>query len=298
MNKYILMALMTLPLMAQAELITEREFDRTLDQIALDGLVEIENVAGSIEVHGHDKSNIRIEAELGKNIEGVEVESTDSSTRIQVIYPSGNTKKTGDAELQIWLPTNSSIEVTGVSAEIEVDGVKGEQRLKSVSGSIESEAFDADIRAGSVSGDVTVVGSGGGMERVSLDSVSGDIIGRGVNGEISGSSVSGDVEIVAREVSRGDFSTTSGDIMVRSAIASEARIDIESMSGNIEFVIIGSTNGRYDLTTYSGDIETCFGPDQETNDRRSKRHRFWLGEGKQPNISASAMSGDIELCNQ
>lgn len=298
MNKWILTGLMALPLVAQAELITEREFNRTFDQAALDGVVEIENVAGSIEVHGHDQASIRVEAELGKDIEGVEVDSSGSVTRIKVVYPDKRSYKSGDAELQIWVPSASAIEVTGVSAEIEVDGVKGEQRLKSVSGSIESEAFDADIRAGSVSGDVTVVGSGGGMERVSLESVSGDIVGRGLNGELKGSSVSGDVEIVARTVSRGDFSTTSGDVSVRSAIAGDARIDMESVSGDIEFVIIGSTNGRYDLTTYSGDIETCFGPDVDENDGRSKRHRFWLGEGKQANISASAMSGDIELCKQ
>lgn len=286
-----------LPAAAQAELITDRDFDHSISGVDPKGLVEVDNVAGEIIVRGTNDQEIRLTGRLGKNIEGVEVLQKTGRVQIQVMNPQGPNYNSGSASISVWVPKASSLEVSGVSADVKTENVEGSQRLKSVSGAIRAEAFDADVQAVSVSGDVRLEGHEGTMERVMIASVSGDVYGSGLAGEIEAESVSGDVEIVDSRIERGDFSSTSGDLELEAALVDGARLSFETVSGDVTLDIKGRADGRYDLSTFSGYVDNCFGPSPEKQRGRGMRHRFTEGNEQFSRIDANSMSGDIEVCN-
>ena len=293
MKRIISILLLALPATLMAELVTERQFEHVIGDVAGDGIVEVDNIAGSITIHGTDRNEVRVKAKLGKNVEGVEFEQSKNSVSIQVRHDKSKDHH-GGADLEIWLPRDSELDITGVSADIEVDAVRGEQRLKSVSGEIETESLGANVSAASVSGDVVVAGKGEANE-VRIESVSGDVGGTALNGDIDAKSVSGDVEIRGAQVTRGRFSSTSGDVDIEASIGTGSRIDFETVSGDLTFTVVGEKDGSYDFSTFSGDIENCFGPEAEKSGSR-RRLRFGVGNEK-ARIRAGTMSGDIVVCD-
>lgn len=301
MNRIILAALFSLPLVAQAELITERKFEHRIEKFSKDGFVEIDNLAGEVKVFGTRGSEIVISGNLEKNIEGVEVERNGENISIVVKHKNDEEDKhwhnrNGDAKLEISLPAGVELNVSGVSSDIEVEAVTGEQRLKTVSGDVETDAYSADVFVTSVSGDVRVVGTGGDSEEVKIESVSGEVHGSQLHGDISATSVSGDVVVRDSEITSGRFSSTSGDIDVSGSIAKDSKLEFDSVSGDIEFQIQGKTDGSYDFNTFSGDIDNCFGPEVDDS-RRNKRLRFEIGNARVSRVRASTMSGDIAVCD-
>lgn len=292
MKTLITILLLVLPTAASAELIIERDFEHVLSNVASDGVVEVDNTAGEITIHGTNRREVRVKAELDEEVEGVEIEQSKNTVSVRVKHKKGK-RNHGGAEIEIWVPEAAALDIAGVSAEISVDAVRGEQRLKSISGEIHTLAYAGNVTAASVSGDVVVEGHGQTKE-VRLESVSGDVEGINLHGDIHANSVSGDVAIVDARLTRGRFASTSGNLEISASISNEARLDFETVSGDIDFRVLGKKDGSYDVNTFSGDIDNCFGP--EVDDEHHSRLRFAIGDEK-ARIRASTMSGDISICD-
>ena len=297
MNKFASILLLA-PAVALGGEITDRKFEETITNVSAKGLVEVDNTAGSIEIVGTNKKVIVVRGDLDRDVEAVLIESERGRVSIRVRNEGSRRDwDSGNAELVIEVPEASELDITSVSAEIDIRGVTGEQRLRSVSGEIETTAYSKNVVAGSVSGDVTVDGNGGDMDEVRITSVSGDVYGSKLHGEFEASSVSGDVYIRDSKLASGDFSTTSGDIDVSGSLLKGARIQFESVSGDVQLSIDGKHDGSYDLTTFSGDIDNCFGPKLDRDRKRNHRLRFTEGDEDFARIDATTMSGDIEICD-
>ena len=122
------------------------------------GVVEITNVAGSIQVSGWDRNTVSIHGELGESVERVDVTSQPGRTTIKVVLPEHSSRH-GDADLKIQVPQGSELDISAVSADVTTGKVLGAQRLQSVSGDVHADvAADADVKT--VSGDITVKGHG------------------------------------------------------------------------------------------------------------------------------------------
>src|SRR6202789_1056018 len=67
------------------------------------GAVEIDNVAGSIDVQGWDKSEVAVTGTIGKDVERVDVTSDGNRTSIRVLLPKGHNwgMRDGDAHLVV-----------------------------------------------------------------------------------------------------------------------------------------------------------------------------------------------------
>ena len=61
------------------------------------GAVEIDNVAGMIDVQGWDKSEVAVTGTIGKDVERVEVTGEGNRTSIRVILPQGQLHQMGIA---------------------------------------------------------------------------------------------------------------------------------------------------------------------------------------------------------
>lgn len=231
------------------------EIDQTLAMPA-DGLVAVENVAGTVEIEAWDRDEVRVRGEAGKSVERVEVNSTSSGVEVRVINRKGDHRVDG-TELDLRVPQRASIEIETVSADISLTGSRGESViLRTVSGDLEVAANPQRVDLHSVSGDVEFEGT---VSRSSFETVSGEITVVGATGEISANTVSGDVTLEAGEVAQGRFEAVSGDLMLSLALADGGRLACDSMSGDIRLKLPASQQAEFTAQSFSGSIHTDFG---------------------------------------
>jgi DUF4097 and DUF4098 domain-containing protein YvlB len=259
------------------------------------GAVEIDNVAGSIEVQGWDKPEVAVSGTIGKDVERVDVTGDGNRTTIRVVLPKGMHwgMRDGEAHLVVHVPTNSSVSASLVSSDLKVSAVHGALELRTVSGNISGDG-GGDLRANDVSGDIHFTAMG--AKRIEVKAISGNIELTGGNTDIEASSVSGDAHLTLGTVSRARFKTVSGNIQATLAAASDAQIDGESVSGDIRLDFAGEPAADFDVQTLSGDIDNCFGPKPvEPRHGPGKRLTFKTGDTS-ARVHLTSNSGEVRLC--
>jgi DUF4097 and DUF4098 domain-containing protein YvlB len=261
------------------------------------GQVEISNIAGSVVVTGWDRAEVEVTGELGKGAERLEFTRAGKLTRVKVIMPK-QSSRSESSDLIVKVPAGGSISVNTVSADVNVQGLRGAQRLQSVSGDIETQSAAEDVECKTVSGDVTVNGSGA-RGLLTVTTVSGDAQVSRVAGEVNGNTVSGNFTIAMGDTARSRLRSTSGDLGIRGRLTPDARLDFESISGNIRLDLEGSAAAEFDVSTFNGDIENCFGPEPVRTSQYApgSELRFREGAGS-ARVRVKTLNGDIRLCNK
>ena len=261
------------------------------------GEVEIDNVAGMIDVQGWDKPEVAVTGSIGKDVERVEVTGGGNRTSVRVVLPSGQHwgMRDGEAHLLVRVPANSSVSASLVSSDLKISAVRGALELRSVSGNISGEG-GGDVRANNVSGDIRFTANA--AKRIEAKAISGSIVLTGSSTDIEATTVSGDAHLTLGTVSRARFKTVSGDFSARLAAAPDAQIDVESVSGDIHLEFASEPAADYEVQTLSGDIENCFGPRPvEARHGPGKRLTFKTGETS-ARVHVSSNSGDVRLCTR
>ena len=290
-----------LPLLAALALASAGAFAGTPinERIAADpaGQVEISNISGLVDVTAWARNEVEVTGELGKGAERLEVSRTGNVVRVKVILPS-KSSRAESSELFVKLPAGSSLAVNTVSADIGVRGVRGSQRLQSVSGNLRTEAAAEDVECKTVSGDVNIAGSGQ-RALLTVTTVSGDAAVTKVAGEVNGNTVSGDFTVAMGEASRSRLRSTSGNLGLTGKLAADARLDIESISGDVRLDLAGPVGAEFDVSSFNGQIRNCFGPDPvRTSEYAPGRElRFRQGSGA-ARVRIKTLNGDISVCNE
>jgi hypothetical protein len=269
--------------------------DRTVNATP-NGEVVISNVSGTVDVRGWDRNEVRVTGQLEEDVERVDVESTGGRTMIKVIVPHGGND--GDATLEIQVPRMSSVEVSAVSADVSSRGVLGMQRLKSVSGEITADISGDDSEVRSVSGDMTVRGSGKPL-RLRVSSVSGSLDLTNAAGSLDVVTVSGDVRVQMGDTSEVRARTTSGDLNVRAKLTPDGRVDAEGVSGDLTLRLAASGALSLELESFSGDITGCLANSVERVSKYGPGVRLTVRNVESgPRVRAKTLSGDIEICDK
>jgi len=273
----------------------DKTFDRQVPAQP-NGVVEISNVSGSIEVSGWDRSEVSVHAELMGGVEGVEVSSEGGHTSIKVRQPAfyGH----GGARLQVKIPKDSELNVSAVSAEVRSSGVLGLQRLNSVSGNITTEIAGADVELKTVSGSVQVKGHGQ-AARLRASTVSGDVHLEHIGGDIEAGTVNGEL-ITSLDGARSVRArTTSGDLRFEGTLAHGATLEASSVSGSLS-VRAGADGGfAYEVSSFSGDISDCFNASPEHTSKYGPGTRLTGSRGEgMGHVRLRTMSGDVQLCDR
>ncbi len=120
-----------------------------------DGVVEIDNVSGSVTVTGWDRDEVAVTGTLGRGSERLEFTGGSGRTEVRVVLPHFARHVDG-SDLEIKVPGGSRVEVNTVSAEIGVDLVAGPVRLESVSGRVKLGGSPREFEAKTVSGDIEI----------------------------------------------------------------------------------------------------------------------------------------------
>lgn len=262
------------------------------------GQVEISNTSGSVVVTGWSRNEVEVTGELGEGAERLEFAAADGVTRIKVIYPKRGSHHGGSTDLVVKVPSSSSVAINTVSADIRAEGLTGSQRLQSVSGNIDSVAAAEDVECKSVSGDVRIAGSGKkGM--LTVTTVSGNATVSNVAGEVNGNTVSGDLQIAMSDASRSRLRSTSGDVGLKGRLAADARLDFESISGDVTLDLAGPVAADFDVSSFNGDIRNCFGPHPVRTSEYApgQELRFREGSGA-ARVRIKTLNGDISVCNK
>jgi len=293
----ITLSLLTLAASGLAFAREDRTFDKTVAAQPR-GVVDISDVAGSIEVSGWDRQEVSVHAELGDEVERVDVSSEGGRTTVKVVLPS-HTHGHGEAELHVQVPKGSEIDVSAVSADIRVSGVLGVERLNAVSGDVTAELGDADVEAKTVSGDLRLKGHGS-AARLHASSVSGDVHLEHGAGDFEGSTVSGELVVSLDSARSIRARSTSGDLRLEAKLAHGATVEATSVSGDVNVRAAAADGGfSYEVSTFSGDITDCFDikPEHAGRYMPGSTLQGTRGEGA-GHVRLKTMSGDVQLCDR
>ena len=261
-----------------------------------DGVVEISNVAGLIDVSGWDRAEVEVTGELEEGNERVDVSSEGGRTRVRVVVRS-HSQHSAEADLRIRVPHASEVQITAVSSDIHTQGITGAQRLNTVSGDIRAE-LGADATIKTVSGDLWVRGSSK-PANLWISTVSGDLRLERAAGSVEATSVSGLLSLDVDPARQVRARTTSGDLSFRGSLEEGATFEVQSISGTLSLRARAPKGYEYEIESFSGEIDSCFNR-SNVSDRRygpGRRLSGVLGDGA-GRLRVKSMSGDIEICDR
>jgi len=275
-------------------------------QVAVDprGEVDISNIAGSIVISGWDRSAVSVMANLPSDTERVRVTSANGRTSVCVVYngsdgcnsPGGFGEGHSSVRLEVHVPRGSELDVSGVSADITSHDVVGSQRLHTVSGDIDADLGSGNDEVTSVSGTVSLHGSGhdGALH---VTSVSGDLTITNAAGQLEARTVNGNLRAALAPARLARLNTTSGDIDLDARLASGGTIETETVSGDQKLKVSAPAGYAYEAKTFSGDISDCFGrqPDKSQYGPGSRLDGT-RGSGS-GHVRIKSLSGGISLCD-
>lgn len=261
------------------------------------GQIEISNTAGSVVVTGWPRNEVELTGTLGDGVERLEFVQSGKLTRVKVILPN-RSSRVESTSLVVKVPAASSLFVNTVSADVRSQGVRGSQRLQSVSGDIDTEAAAEDVECKTVSGNVVVNGTGQ-KGLLTVTTVSGDATVARVAGEVNGNTVSGNFAISAGDTSRSRLRSTSGDLGLKGRLDADARIDFESISGDVRLDLAPPVGAEFEVTSFNGEIRNCFGPKPVRTSEYAPgtELRFKEGQGT-ARVRIKTLNGDIGICNK
>lgn len=264
------------------------------------GIVEVTSTTGTVDVTAWDRAAVAVKAELGAEVDHVEVTSSGDHTVVRVQLKHHAMGFDGDREthLRVQVPKDSELDASTVSANLTSAGVQGIQRLKSVSGDLTAEMGPSDFDAKSVSGTLKLRGHGQ-PARLHISTVSGDIELKHAAGDLEATTVSGEISVELTPARSVRLRSTSGDITFDGRLLRGTDFDGQSVNGDLKVRAAAEDGLQYEIQSLTGDIRDCFnvkaersseyGPGEKLNGTR--------GTGG-AHVRLKTMSGEIELCDR
>lgn len=296
MKRYapILVAALALTAFAAVAFAGDRDIDETHD-VNRDAVVSIDNLAGSITIVGWDRDKVEIKGTLDRKADRLQVEGNRDELEVKVKYPKKkkNLSIRKGSVLEIRVPEHCSLELEGVSCDIDVSDFHGQLEAGSISGNIRVVGDTESIDVSTVSGDVYVESA---TDMVEIESISGFVEVKGVRKSLEISMVSGEAEVSCDELLEFSFNCVSGDLDIDATPAPGADWELECHSGELTLHLPKDLSAEFDIELFSGDVHNEFGPEARRTSKFApgKELRFTAGDGE-ADIEISTFSGDIRL---
>ena len=278
--------LLLIPALASAEGRVEQR-----QSAAPDGIVEIDNPAGSIHVIGWAKNEIQVIGTLGQGANGVDLSVRGRKAEISVDAMNPHGIK---SDLEIHVPAGSRVEIDSFAAEVRVEGVNGELKAETVNGSIRLTGGFQEAEVSSVNGGVEVSGN---TKRLKVESVNGSVTVKGASGELEASSVNGLLSVTGSAFDRANLETVSGGLRFEGDLRPEASLEANSVSGETDFLFPATVSADFSVTTFSGEIVNELGgpaPIRSSKWTSEKELEFTAGKGG-ASVTIETLSGAIRL---
>ena len=267
------------------------------------GVVEISNVAGSIDVTAWDNAEVDVRGDVGPGVDKVDVSTDRGRTTIKVYVPN-HTFRSASADLHIRVPRGSELDISGVSCEVISTDVEGNLQVKTVSGNVKADVYGRTAEVKTVSGDVVLRGNhkNPGTADIHISTISGNIRVDRAGGDLEATSVSGTMTLRLEPSHNVRVRTTSGDLGFEGKLAKGASLDAETISGDLTVRAVPEGGLDYQVSTFSGDIRNCMGVEAERVSKYGPGRRLngtrGNGGADEARIRLKTMSGDVELCDK
>jgi DUF4097 and DUF4098 domain-containing protein YvlB len=258
---------------------------------AADGIVSVDNAAGTIKVTGWEKAEVLVKGTLGAGATGLDLSGSSRKTNIEVEV-EGNPHGVR-SDLDIYVPVGSRLEIDAYQAEITVIGVKGGVNVETVNGGISITGPSKNVDAQSVNGAVEVVGAG---SRVHAETVNGRVTVKDASGEVNASTVNGTLAVVGGVFETAHLETVSGSMRFEGSLSKSGSLSAEAVSGGIELVLPATLSADFSVSTFSGKVENELGPAAERTNKWTpgRELSFSTGSGG-AKVSVETLSGSIRL---
>jgi DUF4097 and DUF4098 domain-containing protein YvlB len=279
-------------LAAPAWLVAQTQVDERRGA-APDGVVEIENLAGSVKVVGWTEAAIRVTGTLAARAR-LDFEASGKRAHIEVEVDDDNDNPMESAsDLEVHLPVGSHVEIEGVRLDIEVSGVTGSVEAETVDGSILHTGAAKEVSLQSVTGTVDVTDARG---LIQAETVNGAVNIRQSSGQLEASTVNGELVITDGPFDRVALESVAGPVRFEADLAAQARLEVETVSGSVDVFLPSSIKADVSVTSFSGGIENEFGVGTVKKESflPAKELKFSTGAGG-ARITVETLSGDVHL---
>jgi DUF4097 and DUF4098 domain-containing protein YvlB len=280
----------TLPLGAEAQVRSQIDTTVSLDA---PGTVDLSLIAGSIQVTGWDRPDVKVFAVAEGDVQ-LRFDAKSDRVSLTVDSETGRHRHHGgDARYEVSVPRGTALVLEAVSGNITATGSEGEIEASSVSGQVQVSGGKRKVSVESVSGWVRASRVSGNLR---AESVSGDVRADSISGNLDASSVSGTISLVRIQSRDVRTETVSGNIHYAGTIESGGNYDFESHSGTLRLDIPRGSGARVSVETFSGDVDTNFPVVMPAGEKLKERGRFGftIGDGG-ARISAATFSGPITI---
>lgn len=258
---------------------------------APNGLVEIENPAGSLTVTGWARPEVAVTGSLGRGGEGISV--TGEHNRIRVEVETRGNPHDVSSTLEVRVPEGSRLEIESFRGTIVVSDVKGTVRAENVDGNISVSGAMREVDVETVNGSVDVSAP---ARRVHAGSVNGSVTVKGASGELEASTVNGSLLVSGGTFSRAHLETVNGGVRFEGDLAPHAVLDLESVSGTVELALPATVAADFTVSTFSGTVENQLGPPAErVSEYTSEKELSFTTGGGGATVTLHTLSGSITI---
>jgi DUF4097 and DUF4098 domain-containing protein YvlB len=182
-------------------------------------------------------------------------------------------------DVRVICPEQSRVSAKSGSADFEGRGTLGALELKTASGDVDVHRVDGPVTAHSASGDVEVEHAVGPVE---VNTASGDITLGTVARALRANLVSGDLSV--REAAESvKVNSVSGDLQVEAV--QRGKIELQSVSGDIEVGVRRGTDVWMDVRSVSGDMHSSLTPTEGPGS----------GDADVVELRIKSVSGDVRI---
>jgi DUF4097 and DUF4098 domain-containing protein YvlB len=254
--------------------------------------VDIEIIAGDIEIEGWERNEVRVRTRGGGQ-GSLGIEASPDWISVRAPGPRGWFGGAGEVDLRIELPVGSRVRAKSINGAIDIRNVHGTVTAHATNGDIEVEGAPREANLETLSSNIELTGKAG---RVVARTVSGSIEIEGVSEEVEATTMSGSIQVEAGTLRRVDLRTLSGSIELEAALAPNARVHLETHSGSIEIALPSKISAHFDVQTFSGGIDNEFEvqPRSRALGGVGRRLDFQVGEGDAL-VTIKTFSGGVEI---
>ena len=249
--------------------------------------LELSNFGGEINVHGWEKSAVRLEAEHSSRSK-VAIENAGVVWTVKAYSRMGVPRALNyDLSVPSWL----ALALSGVYTDVSVEGVNGDLNIDTVRGDVSLSGGLGNVTLTTVEGDVCLRGSKG---RLALSAVNNDIRVEDAGGPINAETVNGDIRLVGIAADSVEATSVNGQVSFAGAIRAAGAYRFSTHNGDIVVAVPEDIGARVEVATYNGSFESSF-PVRLDALKRGKRFSFALGAGGGL-LDLESFQGAIRLC--
>ncbi len=270
--------------------------------VARNAVVDITVRTGRLVVRGGSASTGAIRGRSGDyqlrtTGVGVTLEASEDMRSSRSDRSSRTASRRNDATLELDLPRNVRLVISTASADVDVSGIDGDVEIRTTSGDVSLDDIGGRLTLETLSGDIRLGGRSGPAR---VTTMSGDITLRGVRDEANVHTTSGDVLLGMDRAARVEVESISGDITFDGNTTDDARLQLTTHSGDVTLRLPENVRGSMDVSTFNGDM-TASGsltlmPNSLTSSRSERAvRRYEIGGGGPTRFTISTFNGDVRV---